>query len=438
MEPGLTMNQALAEASRCLLCHDAPCAAGCPASTAPDLFIRKLRFRNLKGAAKVIKERNIMGGVCAVVCPTCSLCAQGCTAAGLDEPIAIGALQRFIVEHAWNIGFNPLEAGEPNGHRVAIVGSGPAGLACAADLAKAGYSAVIFEKQAAAGGMLQYGIPNHRLSREFLERELEDVRALGVKFRLDTAVESQADLDRLGADGFEAVFVATGAWHCATLNVAHRDGSGLVDGLTFLMEAKEDKDELRAGLTGKEVLVVGGGDTAMDAAVTAKRAGARDVSIVYRRSFVEMPGSPGEKRLAMDDGVHFVILTQPVDYVITDGKVTGARVVRTRLGDPDASGRRRPENLPDTEHTIAADLIIEAIGLEPAPTIRHLDALTIGDGERIQVNEDMRASADLPIYAGGDAVRGASIVAKAVRDGKAAAAAIRRDLEGELKKELGR
>lgn len=432
------MNQALAEASRCLLCHDAPCAAGCPASTAPDLFIRKLRFRNLKGAAKVIKERNIMGGVCAVVCPTCSLCAQGCTAAGLDEPIAIGALQRFIVEHAWNIGFNPLEAGEPNGHRVAIVGSGPAGLACAADLAKAGYSAVIFEKQAAAGGMLQYGIPNHRLSREFLERELEDVRALGVKFRLDTAVESQADLDRLGADGFEAVFVATGAWHCATLNVAHRDGSGLVDGLTFLMEAKEDKDELRAGLTGKEVLVVGGGDTAMDAAVTAKRAGARDVSIVYRRSFVEMPGSPGEKRLAMDDGVHFVILTQPVDYVITDGKVTGARVVRTRLGDPDASGRRRPENLPDTEHTIAADLIIEAIGLEPAPTIRHLDALTIGDGERIQVNEDMRASADLPIYAGGDAVRGASIVAKAVRDGKAAAAAIRRDLEGELKKELGR
>lgn len=438
MEPGLTMNQALAEASRCLLCHDAPCAKGCPASTAPDVFIRKLRFRNIKGAAKVIKERNIMGGVCAVVCPTCSLCAQGCTAAGLDEPIAIGELQRFIVEHAWQIGFNPLQAGEPNGVKVAIVGSGPAGLACAADLAKAGFGVVIFEKRSAAGGMLQYGIPNHRMSREFLEREIDDVRSLGVEFRFDTAMQSQADVDQLRADGFEAVFVATGAWQCATLQVEHRDGTGLVDGMTFLMQAKDDTDEFRAGLQGQEVLVVGGGDTAMDAAVTAKRAGARDVSIVYRRSFNEMPGSPGEKQLALDAGVHFVILTQPVDYIITDGAVRGARVVRTRLGEPDASGRRRPVNLTDTEHALAADLIIEAIGLKPAPSIRQLDALTIGDGERIVVDGQMRASADLPIFAGGDAVRGASIVAKAVCDGKAAAAAIRQELDRKVQKELGR
>lgn len=181
-------------------------------------------------------------------------------------------------------------------------------------------------------------------------------------------------------------------------------------------------------IAGKEVLVVGGGDTAMDAAVTAKRAGAQDVSILYRRSFNEMPGSPTEKKITMDAGVHFVILTQPVDYVITDGKVTGVRVVRTRLGTPDDSGRRRPENLPDTEHVLAADLIIEAIGLTPDPSIRKLEALTIDAGERIQVNDAHRASEDLPLYAGGDAVRGASLVVKAVRDGKAAAAAIIKEL----------
>lgn len=369
-----------------------------------------------------------MGGACAIVCPTASLCAQGCTAAGLDQPIRIGELQRFIVEHAWQTGFNPLRAAEPNGLRVAIVGAGPAGLTCAAELAKAGFAAVVFESRSAAGGMLQYGIPNHRMSHAFIERELEDIRALGVEFRFDSAVETQADVDKLRADGFAAVFVATGAWRCATLNVPHRDGTGLVDGMAFLVRAKDQPDAVGAELSGREVLVVGGGDTAMDAAVTARRAGARDVSIVYRRSFNEMPGSPVEKELAMKAGVHFVILTQPVDYVITDGKVTGARVVRTRLGPPDDSGRRRPENLPDTEHTVAADLIIEAIGLTPDPSIRKLDALTIGDGERIVVDESQRASADLPLYAGGDAVRGPALVVKAVRDGKAAAAAIRKEL----------
>ncbi|MFH2009989.1 MAG: FAD-dependent oxidoreductase [bacterium] len=436
MEQGLTMNQALAEASRCLLCHDAPCAAGCPAGTAPDVFIRKLRFRNLKGAARVIKERNIMGGVCAVVCPTCSLCGAGCTAKGLDEPIKIGELQRFLVEYGWDVGFNPLQAGEPNGTKVAVVGSGPAGLTCAAELAKAGCQAVVFERRSAPGGMLQYGIPNHRLSRAFINREIEDITALGVEIRTGAAIETQADVDRLRADGFQAVFVATGAWKCSTLNVPHRDGAGLVDAMTFLMQAKDcdagDDSDFTASVKGKEVLVVGGGDTAMDAAVTARRAGARDVSIVYRRSFNEMPGAVGEKRMALEEGVHFVILTQPIDYVFEDGKVRGARVVRTRLGATDASGRRRPEHLPDTEHTIGADLIIEAIGLTPDPSIRKVTSLTVGDGERIQVAADQRASTELPMYAGGDAVRGASIVAKAVCDGKAAAEAILKELGMEL------
>ncbi len=428
MKPALTMNQAMAEAARCLLCHDAPCAAGCPASTAPDVFIRKLRFRNLKGAAKVIKERNVMGGVCAVVCPTCSLCAAGCTAAGLDEPIDIGALQRFIVEHAWEMGFSPLSAGKPNGLKVAIVGSGPAGLSCAAELARAGYQAMVFERLSAPGGMLRHAIPDHRLSPAFLERELEDIRALGVRFRLETAIRTQQDLDSLREQGFGAVFLATGAWRCATLDLPGRPREGVTDALTFLMGAKERPKELRHELAGKDVLVVGGGDTAMDAAVTASLAGARDVFILYRRSFAQMPGSPEEKTLAMDAGVHFMILTQPVGFETRGDRVTGLRVVRTRLGEPDSGGRRRPLPISGTEHSLPADLVVEAIGLSPDTSIREIRSLRTDEAGRIQVTAGQRAAADLPVFAGGDAVRGASVVAKAVCDGKAAAAAIRKEL----------
>lgn len=428
MDSGMTLSQALAEAARCLLCHDAPCAAGCPADTGPDVFIRKLRFRNLKGAAKSIKERNILGAACGVVCPTESLCAAGCSAAGLGEPIKIGALQRFLVEHAWELGYQPLEAGSPNGKRVAIVGGGPAGISCAAELARGGYEVVIFERRQAAGGMLRFGIPNHRMSRAFIERELEDLWSLGVELRADTRVETQADLDQLRAEGFDAVFVATGALKSASLDVPHREGEGVVDALTFLQRAKDDDGGLGGELSGKDVVVVGGGDTALDAAVTAKRAGARDVYLVYRRSFGEMPGGQTDTQLALEVGVHFLILTQPVDYLMEQGRLHGVRVVRTRLGDPDESGRRRPENLPSTEHTLAADLVIEAIGLAPEPAVRQLGYVSVDGANRIQVGEDQRASSKLPLYAGGDAVRGPALVVKAVADGKAAAAAIRKEL----------
>jgi len=425
MERGFTMDQALAEAARCLLCHDAPCSAGCPASTEPDRFIRKLRLRNLKGAVAVIKENNILGGVCAVVCPTCSLCAGGCVAAGLDQPIRIGEIQRWLVEYGWDLGFKPLKVRPGRGLKVAIVGSGPAGVTCAAELALAGFEPMVFEKESKPGGMLRYGIPNHRLSEEFLDRELADATALGVTFRCNSPISSKEDLEGLFGQGFKAVFVATGAWQAVTLDLSTRGGE-VLDGLSFLRRAKAGGEEFNQLVSGRRVAVIGGGDTAMDSAVCALGGGAADVSILYRRSFAEMPGSPEEKDEAIRAGVHFLILTQPVDYVVNQGTLAGIRVVRTALGEPDDSGRRRPVPVAGTEHTLEAEVVVEAIGLEPTAVTAGL-GLEVDSGNRIVVDLNGLTSRRA-VFAGGDAVRGPSIVARAVNDGKQAARAIMREL----------
>jgi dihydropyrimidine dehydrogenase (NAD+) subunit PreT len=427
MEKGFTMDQAIAEAARCLLCHDAPCSAGCPATTEPDRFIRKLRLRNIKGAVATIKENNILGGVCAVVCPTCTLCAGGCTATELDKPIRIGEIQRWLVEWAGETGFNPLRRKEPNGIRVAIIGGGPSGIACAAELAKEGYSPVIFEKEAQVGGMLRYAIPEHRVSNEFLERDLADVTALGVEFRCSSPIDGIEGLHQLFDDGFKSVYVATGTWQALQLDVPNRASEDLHSSLAFLKLAKVDAKTFGQTVAGRNVAVIGGGDTAMDCAVTAKRAGAADVSIIYRRSFSEMPGSPDEKDFAIAEGIHFLVLTQPIDYLIAEGKVTGMKVVRNRLGAPDASGRRRPEALPGSEHSLPADIVVEAVGLAPVKTVGKL-GLEVDKADRIIVSDNLATSLG-GVFAGGDAVRGGSIVANGVRDGKLAAQAIVRHLQ---------
>lgn len=429
MEKGFTMDQALAEAARCLLCHDAPCSVGCPASTEPDKFIRKLRLRNIKGAAAVVKENNVLGGVCAVVCPTCTLCRQGCVSSEIDKPIRIGEIQRWLVEWAWETGFNPLSCKGPNGKKVAVIGAGPAGLTCAAELAREGFLVEVFEKEAKPGGMLQYGIPNHRMSKEFVDREIADITGLGVKIHCNSVIEAHADIDRLLASGFDAVFVATGAWKSLSLDVPGSDSGDVVDAMTFLKGAKSTPDALAPRVAGKQVVIVGGGDTAMDSAVTALRLGARDAYVVYRRSFAQMPGDNEEKHEAVDEGVHFVVLAQPVQYVTDGGKVTGVEVVRNRLGEPDSSGRRAPVALEGTNHVLPADLVIEAIGLTPGETGRKLGVEVDGSGRVIVSGGGGQTSAE-GVFSGGDAVRGASIVANAVHDGKLAAKAIIGHLQG--------
>ncbi len=423
MERGFTMDQAVAEAARCLLCHDAPCSSGCPAGTDPDVFIRKLRLRNLKGAAALIKENNALGGVSSVVCPTCSLCQAGCTAEGLDLPIRIGQLQRFLVEWAWDMGFQPLSAGESTGKKVAVIGAGPAGLTCAAELARGGHAVTIFEARAEPGGMLRYGIPEHRLSKEFIKREVQDITDLGVEIRCGETVSDGDGLDGLFGQGFAAVYIATGAWQGLTLDADNRPSEGLLEALGFLGTAKDEPDAAAAIVKGRQVAVIGGGDTAMDAAVTAMNLGAADVYVLYRRSFTQMPGEDREKEQALAAGVHFMLLTQPVDFLSDGERLTGVSAVRTRLGEPDNSGRRRPEAVPDTEHVFDVDLVIEAIGLKPTADAGEMGMAT-DDVGRVVITGPGGATAREGVYSGGDAVRGPSLVAKAIRDGKAAATAI--------------
>ena len=422
MERGYTMDTAMAEASRCLLCHEPPCSGGCPSSTDPGKFIRQMRLRNLKGAVATIKRNNALGGACGVLCPTCNLCGQACTASGIDRPIDIGGLQRFAVEYGWEIGFNPLTTGPSNGLRVAVVGAGPSGLSCAAELAQRGFTVTVLEKRDKPGGILQHVLPDHRMSREFLEREIQDIADLGVTFETGRAVETQGNIEALFAEGFNAVYLATGAWQPVRLDLPGRQADGIWDAMAFLQAIKDD--EMGTALAGKEVAVIGGGDTAMDAAVSAVCCGAKDVYVLYRRSLQQMPGDEGEKMDALDAGVHFVILTSPVGYAVSGGRVSGVEVQRTRLGDPDASGRRSPVAVPGTEHTIAADVVVEAIGLRPPVEARRLQVVELDDRDRIRVSAATGATSAANVYAGGDAVRGAALVAEAVGDGKRAAAAI--------------
>ncbi len=435
MRKGFDLAQAVAEADRCLLCHDAPCSTGCPANTEPAEFIRKLRFKNITGAIRTIKENNILGGACGVLCPTHRLCEEKCSARfisenrpeGADRPIQIGAIQRFLVEHGANIGFKVFDRPEPRSEKVAVVGSGPAGLSCAAELAKAGLSVTIFESRPEAGGVLRYGVVANRFDLDFLNRELEDVRSLGVDIQCNSPIDSVDGAENLLKDGYQAVFLGPGLWDSATLK---KDGSGIdglfssVDYLSALRDGRFDDMVRRA--EGKTVVVIGGGSVAMDCIESAARIGARDVYLIYRRSYCQMPAEPDERIEAQEAGVHFLLLNQPVDYEVdADNRISGVKLVRTRLGEPDDSGRRRPENIPDSEWTLPADLVIEAIGNQaPADLPQSYPNVDVDSRGLIQADSETGRTSVPGIFAGGDIVRGPALVVNAVQDGKTAAKAI--------------
>jgi NADPH-dependent glutamate synthase beta subunit-like oxidoreductase len=349
--------------------------------------------------------------------------------AGLSRPIEIGKIQRFLVEYGWDIGYKPAVPKKDRGAKVGIIGGGPSGLTCAAELARRGYDVVIYEKLSRPGGIVRDVIPEQRLSSEFVDREIADILGLGIEVQCDASIESQEDIDGLFSEGFAALYLATGAWECNGLDAPHRDSEDIIDAISFLRSAKHNASSLAALLRGKNVAVLGGGDTAMDAAVTAQMNGAGSVSVIYRRSFEEMPGSQDEKIGAMRMGVDFLFLTQPVDYVIEGGRLKGLTVVRTRLAMPDSTGRRTPIPLSGTEHVLKADLAVEALGLVPKESIMKLARLSFDDQHRIIVEERTAATMLHRVYAGGDAVRGASIVAYAIADGKRAAQEISRALE---------
>ena len=310
MEKGFDFGQALAEAGRCLLCHEPPCSKGCPANTDPGHFIKKFRLRNTTGAIRTIKENNILGGACGVLCPPSRLCEKECSACGIDRPIQIGKIQRFLIEHSWKIGFktfdNPrYEEPKKQPGKVAVVGAGPSGLACSAELAKNGFQVTVFEERAKPGGVLRYGVPSFRFSPEFLDKELKDLKDLGVEIKCSKVIKGPGGVEKLLKNGFKAVFVGVGLWNPQKLNPARKDFPGYYSSINFLEMFRQEKfRELEKSCKGKVVAVIGGGSVAIDCSRVAQRLGASDVYLIYRRSFSQMPAEKDERIEALGEGIH--------------------------------------------------------------------------------------------------------------------------------------
>ena len=440
MSRGLDMAQAIAEADRCLLCHDAPCSEACPANTQPAEFIRKLRFKNITGAIRTIKQNNILGGACGVLCPTARLCEEKCSAVfksqnrpeGADRPIQIGKIQRFLIEHSWERGFQVFEKPAARSEKIAVVGSGPGGLSCAAELAKDGYQVTIFEAKPEPGGVLRYGVVSYRFDMNFLENELKDIKALGIKFECNSAVRGKQGAEKLLEKGFDAIFLAPGLWDAASIKSAGKDIDGLFSSVDYLSALRDGRfEELEQKIQGKTVAVIGGGSVAMDCIESAVRLGAKDVYLIYRRSYAQMPAETDERIEALEAGVHFLLLNQPVDYMTDDqNRLMGLKLTRTRLGAPDASGRRRPETVQGSEWIMEADIVIEAIGnvaVEDSPD--WYPNVKIDEKKLIKVDPETGKTSVDGIFAGGDIVRGPALVVQAVQDGKVAARAIKEYLQ---------
>jgi glutamate synthase (NADPH) small chain len=433
MTKGLDLAQAIAEADRCLLCHDAPCSKGCPAETDPGTFIRKLRLRNVTGAIRTIKCANILGGACGVLCPAHRLCEKACSATGISRPVQIGAIQRALVEHGWKIGFTPFKkpALAATAPKVAVVGSGPAGLSCAAELARAGISVTVFEARQKPGGVIRYGVPSYRFDAAFLANEMADLERLGVQFVCGTRIDGTAGVKHLLDQGYKAVFLGPGLWGAERIP-GSENVAGILTSVEFLAALREERfSELEPRVKGKVVAVIGGGSVAMDCVESAVKLGARDAYLVYRRSFAQMPAEEEERLAALRLGVHFLLLAQPVGYVAdSSGRLSGVKLLRTRLGEPDESGRRKPQDIKGSDWTLEADLVVEAIGNRPdgadwssmVKTDRHgLVTADAGTGR----------TSSARVFAGGDVSRGPSLVVEAVQDGKNAARSIRAALSQE-------
>ena len=419
--------QAIAEANRCLLCHDPPCSRGCPADTRPGEFIRKLRLKNITGAIRTIKDNNILGGACGALCPTEDLCEKECAATGIGRPIAIGKIQQALVVHAQNSGFNPLtpETAKMT-QKVAVLGSGPAGLSCAAELAKSGYPVTVFEQRHEPGGALRYGIMPYRMDPELLRGEIEDIRSLGVQIRCDTRIQGPKGAEELLQQGFAALFLAPGLWSSRQLTANGPGLRGWYPSIAYLQSIREDRfAELQTEFSGKRVAVIGGGDVAMECVQSAQKLGAADVFLLYRRSYAQMPGEEQERLSALKNGVHFLLFNQPVALVTEEGQITGLKCLRTELGPKDDSGRRSPRAIAGSDWILSTDIVIEAIGNQAEPESPSWYPSVETDSQNlIQFDQD-RASTSVPgIFAGGDIARGPALVVTAVEDGKKAARSI--------------
>ena len=427
---GYTEDMALEEASRCLNCKNKPCMNGCPVQVNIPAFIEAICEKDYEKAYAIIKKTSSLPAVCGRVCPQESQCEKYCVRGIKGESVGIGRLERFVADYCMNNEkTEPIDI-QKNGKKVAVIGAGPAGLTCAGDLAKAGFDVTVFEAFHKAGGVLVYGIPEFRLPKSIVQKEIDGLKAMGVHVETDTVIGKTLSIDDLKEDGFEAFFIGTGAGLPAFMNIPGENFNGVYSANEFLtrinlMKAYKFPEYDTPVYIGKRVAVVGGGNVAMDAARCAKRLGAEEVYIIYRRGEEEMPARKEEVHHAKDEGIIFKLLTNPTEVLGNDeGWVTGIKCVEMELGEPDASGRRRPQPKADSEFEIPLENVIIAIGQTPNPLIKSttkgLDTQKWGG---IITDENGKTSLE-NVYAGGDAVTGAATVILAMGAGKTAAKAI--------------
>ena len=428
---GYNQEEAMEEATRCLNCKNAKCIEGCPVSINIPAFVQEVKEGNIEEAYKIIGQSSALPAICGRVCPQESQCEGKCIRGIKGDPVSIGKLERFVADYALEHDIKPEGAKEQNGHKVAVIGSGPSGLTCAGDLAKMGYDVTVFEALHELGGVLVYGIPEFRLPKQkVVKKEIAKVKELGVKFETNVVIGKSTTIDQLIEDeGFEAVFIGSGAGLPMFMGIPGENASGVFSANEYLtrnnlMSAYRDEYDTPIH-GGKKVAVVGGGNVAMDAARTALRLGA-EVHIVYRRSEAELPARVEEVHHAKEEGIIFDLLTNPVKiYEDENGWVSGLECVRMELGEPDESGRRRPQEIPGSNFVLDVDTVIMSLGTSPNPLISSTTVgLDINRRKCIIADEENGKTSKEGVYAGGDAVTGAATVILAMGAGKAAAKGI--------------
>ena len=427
---GYNAEEAMEEASRCINCKNAKCIQGCPVAINIPAFIKEVKEGDFEGAYKTIGLSSALPAICGRVCPQETQCEGKCIRGIKGEPVSIGKLERFVADYALEHDIKPVGAEVKNGHKVAVIGSGPAGLTCAGDLAKMGYDVTVFEALHELGGVLVYGIPEFRLPKQkVVAKEIEKVKELGVKFETNVVIGKSTTIDMLiEEEGFEAVFIGSGAGLPKFMGIPGETANGVFSANEYLtrsnlMKAFDDSYDTPI-VAGKKVAVIGGGNVAMDAARTALRLGA-EVHIVYRRSEEELPARVEEVHHAKEEGVIFDLLTNPTEIVTEDGWVKGMKCVRMELGEPDASGRRRPVVIEGSEFEMDVDTVIMSLGTSPNPLITSTtEGLEVNKWQCIVADEEFGKTSKEGVYAGGDAVTGAATVILAMGAGKAGAKGI--------------